>query len=110
MITGISRDQRVEKTLKCDKGEEKTVFVLRPLTGLEMLEHSSMYDSNGKVDAGKVFQYIAAGVDSVRQPDGEKIEGKAVAAYIERLPIEAINELIVLCGGVNSPTEEDQKN
>ena len=48
MLKGIDLSQRIEFSSKEDKGDQKTIFVIRPLSGVEMLDVAKHVD-NGQL-------------------------------------------------------------
>ncbi len=98
MIKGIDVNQRIEFLSKFDNSEPKTVFVLRPLSGFEMMEFSE----GRKED---IYNMILKSVVEVKNFEDNNIE-KA----INSLGIRVIGELIQFINEINNITEQDAKN
>lgn len=97
MLKGIDVNQKIEFVSKEDISDPKTVFVLRPLTGFEMLELQNL--SN----AEDLFKMVRKSIIEVKngEPDLDKM--------IHSLPVATVSELVVTIFGLNNLTEADKK-
>lgn len=99
MLTGININERVEFISKYDKNEPKTVFTMRPLTGLEMLNFSA----GAKED---IVKMVESSVVSVKNFSGFT----EVRDILNSLSMNVLGELIEQTNKLNGITEEDAKN
>ena len=99
MLTGININERVEFISKYDKNEPKTVFTMRPLTGLEMLKFSSGMNED-------LVKMVEASIVSVKDFEGLK----EVRDIINALPMLVLGELVQQVNKLNKVTEDDAKN
>jgi hypothetical protein len=98
MIQGISKKERIEFVSSFDDTEPKTVFVMRPLSGIEML---SVYSVAG----GGTNQIIEGIKKSVIEIKG--VEDKE--SFIDDLPFNVLNELMEKFNDINTLTDNDKK-
>lgn len=103
MLKGIDLSQRIEFKSKTD---DETVFLIRPLSGIEMIELSQHIDNGNLRLSGK---YIIDLLDKV------VVEIKNAVfidkrKFIESLPPVVIMELVEESGKINGITENDRKN
>ena len=99
MLTGINVNERVEFSSKFDKNDPKTVFILRPLTGLEMLKFSS-----GSIE--DIVKMVEASIVSVTDFSG----AKEIRDVINSLQMNVLGEVIQAINAINKVTEQDVKN
>jgi len=98
MIRGMARGDTKDVTLKCDKGESKTVFTIGTLTKAQQFEFvEKMRNGNGQAHSilvvraalKAVTNYPLNGVsDHVLSTDEKRDE------IVESLPLEAVAELL----------------
>lgn len=100
MIKGIDVDQRIEVSLSSDQEEVKTIFVIKPLSGLEIMEFS-----NGTKE--DIFNMIVKSIVEVKNFNPQGITTQEV---IQRLEISDLGELINKINSINHITRQDQKN
>ncbi len=100
MIKGIDVNQRIEFSLTSDKDEPKTVFVMKPLSGLEMMEFST----GAKAD---IINMISKSIVEVKNFLNANA---SVSEILNCLNIQDIGELINKVNEINMITRQDSKN
>lgn len=98
MLKGIDINQRIEFVSKNDKTEPKTVFVLRPLSGIERLNTIS----NSKYSIEKTLCLAIVEIKNNKS--------MPVADYVKTLSLEVINELFGKINELNEMKDDDKKN
>jgi len=116
MINLLDINARVEVSLKNDKTEPKTIFILRPLTGPERLDLTRFFKvemgPDNKPQASLLINgeyaklVLTKAITEVK--DGDKI--KTIPDIIDRLGPDDILELITKVGELSSLTETEVKN
>ena len=107
MLKGIDLSQRFEFSCKDDK-ENPTVFVLRPLSGLEMMDMSQFMKGKELIfNKDYVLDLLGKAILEIKNPD---IVGTAIGDYILSLSSTNILELINEVGKINNITEDEAKN
>ena len=108
MLKGIDISQRVE--FSCvDDVDPKTVFVLRPLSGLQMIDVAkNMTDGKLVLDAEYIQSILEKSIVEVKNPDIK--DKKKIEEYISSLDSGTLTELVVEIGGINNMTGDEQKN
>jgi len=107
MIGIIDIEQRIEFVSKDDNTEPKTVFVLRPLSGADMID-LSQFAEDGVLNL--------KGDYLINMIDKSTVEIKNINSalpkrkIIESLPVGVITELVAKVGEINNLTEQDRKN
>lgn len=99
MITGIDVNQRIEYVSKYDRSEPKTIFVLRPLSGIEMLQFSE-----GKQE--DILNMLRKSIVEVKNYKDNTSIDEIVSSF--SLPI--VGELIQKVNIINNFTEQEAKN
>jgi hypothetical protein len=107
MITIIDVKQRIDFVSKFDTTEPKTVFVLRPLSGSELLEMSGSVE-NGEINITGRFMYSFLEKSIVEIKNGP--EQMIVSEVIKGLSAGVISELVTLITKINHMTKDDEKN
>lgn len=102
MITGIDIKQRIEFVSKNDLTEPKTVFVLRPLSSLEMMEFSEK--SNQSQAIGILF-YLEKSIVEVKNFATQDIK-----EVIQSINVGLLGELIIAINKLNNVSGEEAKN
>jgi hypothetical protein len=97
MINIIDINQRVEFISKVDTSEPKNVFVIRPLSGIEMMEYGNLGDKEN------LYKFLDAGITEVRNTPVSKQD------FIKSLPLDVLTELIIFMTNLNNLTPEDKK-
>jgi hypothetical protein len=97
MIRGIDINERTEFTYSKDTADVKTVFVLRPLTGAEMLDFTGTRED--------ILKMVRMSVVEVKN-----LDGSADADLIDKLDIGVLGELIQAVNKVCQLTPGDAKN
>lgn len=98
MLKGIDPNERVEFISSYDNSEPKTVFILRPLTGMEM--------SGGLSSKEDIFRMVSVSVVEIKNmPEGQSKED-----FIKSLPLLPLGELVQKCNELNKITGQDAKN
>jgi hypothetical protein len=97
MLEGIDLKQRINFIPSKDKTEPKTVFVLKPLSSIEML-------SMNKGD-NSLFKYLKESIVSINNFCVDNIE-----EAIHMLDTKTIEELLTEINKLNKISEEEEKN
>ena len=100
MLEGIDVNQRVEFVSSKDNSEPKTIFVLKPLSGSEMLR---VADSSGNY--GSLINLLLASVVEIKNFSTDNIE-----EAINMLPSDILNEILTKINSINHISEQDAKN
>ena len=108
MLEGIDSRQRIEYSLKRDKDEPKTLFVIKPLTGIAMLNLADVYkDGQIKMRGSDIVELLDSSIDEIKNhPDVETCGKRKV---IESLELQDLEELINKVTEVNNITDSDKK-
>lgn len=107
MLKGIDISQRIEFVSKTDQSDPKTVFVLRPFTGIEMVSLSQFFDAGKMTMTGNgIVEFIEKAIVEVKNYK----EGLTVRQVIESLSGQVIGELVSEISIINNLTEQDRKN
>lgn len=96
MLKGIDINQRIEFASKLDKEETKTTFMLKPLSGMDMLNVKS------------IETLLGLAVIEIQNPaisDKEEI-----VKYLNTLSSGVLAELIDEINKINKVTDDEQKN
>jgi len=101
MIKGIDTNERIEFISKHDHDEPKTVFIFRPLSGLEM---SGLLKA---LEGGDSMTYLNETVFDIK--DGIP-EGGNKKDYLASLPLNILSELLTEANEINRLTGQDAKN
>ncbi len=109
MLKGIDINQRVEFISTKDTDEPKTVFVLRPLTGSEMLDVSK-YITDGKLSISGDFATYVLGnaIVEIKNPDLK--EKEEIQTFIKKMTTFIITELISEVTRLNNLSDDEAKN
>lgn len=99
MIEGIDTNQRIEFTSKYDMNDPKTVFILRPLSGFEMMEFS-----DGKME--DVKRMVLRSIVEIRNFNKEC----SIEDVLNSLNLKLLAELINKINNINQLSGEDEKN
>lgn len=100
MLQGIDVSQRIEFSSVSDTGEPKTVFVLKPLSGLEMLEFSG----GGTDDIKKMI------IKSIVEVKNFSKDGISIEEVVGSLNLSVVGELINKINYLNNLSRQDEKN
>ena len=107
MIRGIDVTQRIEFISKEDKDEDKTVFVLKPLTASEVINISGMMTS-GKAKTGDyMFELVSLSVVQIKNPDKK---GEEVKDFLGTLPANILVEIADEVNKLVNISEKERKN
>lgn len=112
MIEGLDLNQRIEFISEYDKGEQKTVFIFRPLSGSEKINVSSIYNRGTlKLTGDFLLGLIKSAVVEVKNPNFDKEKDKdALMNYLDKLPSKVLIEFGGKIQDMFELTENDQKN
>ena len=107
MLEGIDVQQRVEFSLKSDKPEPTTVFILKPLSGSEMFNFSRAV-SDGKMTlfGDRIVDLLVASVVEIKNYK----KGWDVEQSIRTFKIDDLAELLEKVNSLNNISEEEAKN
>ena len=98
MLKAIDVNQRIEFSSKDDKSDPKTIFVFRPLSGIEMLQFSQ----GSKEDIRNMLVKSLVEVKGYDHTDIEQV--------VDSLPLNVVGELIQKVNAINNFTGEEEKN
>lgn len=104
MLEGIDLNQRIEFVSSYDKLEPKTVFVLRPLSGVELL------GLGGTIEGGKIKltrDYILDLISKSLVEIKNSESGKTNQEMVESLNFLVLGELINRIADINSLKNEN---
>lgn len=102
MLKGIDIRQRIEFVSSKDTSEPKTVFVLRPLSSLEMIEFTALKEK-GRIPRMKF--YLETSIVEVKN-----FSTNNVIEAIDSIDMETLGEITSELTKINHPTESDIKN
>ena len=97
MLEGIDVNQRIEFISSMDKTDPHTIFVLRPLTGLEKLKYPDLENEETLID------YLCISIVEIKNID------IPVKDFIKTIDLISLSELMNKIGGLNKVSEEDKK-
>jgi hypothetical protein len=97
MINIIDINQRIDFTSKADTSEPKNVFVLRALSGVEMMNYGDLNDKDN------LFKFLDASITEVKNISMSKQD------FIKALPLDVLTELIIFTTNINNLTPDDKK-
>lgn len=107
MLKGIDVNQRIEFVSKEDKSDPKTVFVLRPFSGIEMVSMSQFFDSGKMTLSGDgIVAFLEKSIVEVKNFK----DGMSVKEIISQLSGAVLGELVNEIAAINNITGQDQKN
>jgi len=118
-IVGIDLEERYEFTCPSDEGEDKTVFVIRPLSARERFRLMELIGPmSGDVDVGRIAkvsaEIVEMGVVEIRGlvVKGKKMDfsGDEIKKAIDLLPVNALVEVAGEVVRVNFLGEDERKN
>lgn len=99
MLEGIDVSQRIEFVSTKDKTEPKTVFVLRPLSGIDRI-NIRQNSSKSAIEA-----ILETSIVEIRH--GKDL---SVKDYIKTLDIDVINEIVGKINDISDIKDDDRKN
>ena len=107
MLKGIDLSQRVEFSCKEDK-DNPTIFILRPLSGIEMMNMSQFMEGKVlKISGDYVISLLEKTIVEIKNPD---IKGEDVKEFVKSLSPIIIMEIMSEVGKINNITESEEKN
>jgi len=108
MLQGINLNERIEVISKEDKEEPKTIFVLKPLTALEMLDISKyMQDGKLSFNGEYVRELLCNSIVEIRNPDTKGATN--ILDFINSQTASVLMEIVVEIGKLNNITEDEKK-
>jgi len=109
MLKGIDVSQRIEFSCE-DDVEPKTVFILKPLSGLQMIEVSKNLSTDKKLvlNAQYIQSILECSIVEIKNPEVKEIN--KINDFISSLSSVVLTELVVEVGKLNNLTGEEQKN
>ena len=102
MLKGIDIRQRIDFVSSKDVGEPKTIFVLRPLSSIEMLEFST---ASEKGQSFAMRFYLEKSIVEVKNFMTDNIE-----EAVSNIDPATLGELITELNEINYISGEDSKN
>ena len=108
MLKGLDSRQKIEYVSKHDEDEPKTVFVIMPLTGVAMINLSTL-NKKGKIQlkGEDVIDMLDGSVYEIKNhPDNDKLTKREI---LEALEFPIIEELMAEVQKINNLTEDDKK-
>jgi hypothetical protein len=107
MLQGININERIEFISKDDNSEPKTIFVLKPFSGVDMLNISQQFKDGRLILSGEeILTILEKSIVEIKNFS----EAIPIKEIISRLPGTILGELITKIGIINNLTKEDQKN
>lgn len=104
MLKVIDVTQRIEFISKEDKGTPKTIFVLKPLGGLESIKLTdSVEDGKLKFSGDGLYNILNDSIVEIKNCQLEKED------MIRAIPVDVLGELIEQIGDINNLTDNDKK-
>lgn len=97
MLEGISTSQRIEFVSSHDKTEPKTIFVFRPLSGIEMMSYQNLNETE------ILLKFLNATIFEIKNCSIEKSE------FISSLNSQVLSEIIIKAVEINRLTDTDKK-
>lgn len=97
MIININESERVEFISQFDTTEPKTIFILKPLTGFEMMDFTNLEDKNIMLD------FIITSIVEIKNCNSDKTE------FVKSLSLNILSELLVFITNLNNLTQDDKK-
>lgn len=101
MLKGIDVNQRIEYVSKKDTDEEKTVFVFKPLSGMDMLDMQSVMT---EMNSNSVTKFLKSSIAEIKNYTTDNVEDA-----LKTLPADILAELVEEAVKVNNLTDEDKK-
>lgn len=102
MLRGIDIKQRIEYISPSDTSEPKTIFVLKPLSALEMLSFTQLNET----DQSAAFAFfLQKSIVEIKNFDTSDVKES-----IEMLPFALIGELMVEINKINNLSKAESKN
>lgn len=109
MLKGIDVSQRVEFSSAEDKDEPKTIFVLKPLNALELMEIVSLIDTTGKsLSAEYIAALLGKSLVEIKNPDLKDVG--EIADFIMSLSFTILMELVTETNTINKLSDVEVKN
>lgn len=100
MITGIDINQRIEVTLDSDKTEPKTVFVVRPLSGMDRIVIGT-----DESDVPVAVKILSRSIVEIKNNNDIPVN-----EFLYMLSIDDLNGLLGKVNELNEITDEEVKN
>lgn len=101
MLEGINVNQRIKYSLKRDKNNP-TVFVIKPLSGLEVLE---LFGDGKSLSSDSIRKILESSIVEVHNFEGPT----NVCEIINTLNIDDVSELLSKINEINDITNKDKK-
>jgi len=106
MLQGISVDERIEFTCLNDTSEPKTVFILKPLSGIEQFQFYEFYeDGKLKLKPTSVKTILLSSIVEIKNFTNKKLE-----EMIDSLDGVTAMALLNKIMEINKLTEKQEKN
>jgi len=101
-------NQRVDFVSKEDKTKPKTIFVLKPLSGLESLTLSKYVINGGlKITEDYVRDVLSKSVVEIKHPN--LTEKEEIISFIEKQDVVVLMELSAEVLNIGTVTDDDKK-
>lgn len=109
MIEALDINERIEYTLKADKGDPKTIFVFRPLDSVEQM---GLVEKDGSVKQGGefIFPYLEKVIVEVKNFNFRGQPITEVKDILPKIKPDYLAELCKFSRNLNGIPEQEAKN
>jgi len=107
MLKGIDLAQRIDFSSSFDIEEPKTIFVLRPLSGVEVLSMAK-FVSGTEISSDYLLELLKASVEEIKNPDIK--EKHKVIEFLSSLKPNVLMELVNETSSINKLSAVEEKN
>lgn len=108
MLKGVDARQKINFVSKQDTEEPKTIFVLRPLTGMAMMDMSDMLVDGKMVFKGDdIIKMLDNSIEDIQNHPDMETMGKI--EVIKHLEVSILTELMDEITKINNLSDSDKK-
>ena len=107
MLKGIDINQVSEFSIKNDS-DPKTIFLLKPLTGYEMLEASQKLKGETSINADYVEAVLDKAITGIKDPDISEVND--INKFVEGLDSLVLIEIVTEVIRINDVSDDESKN
>ena len=109
MLQGVDINQRIEFVSKEDKTDPKTVFILKPMSGSQMLDMSKYISGKDLQVSSEYINYmVETSIVEIKNPD--ITEATKIKEYINQLSSTVLLEVMIRVGEINNVSDDESKN